>query len=67
MVQSGDAQPASSIVQSAFQLCSALAGDLGRWRQINETNIPQLNEELLKNRLPGLPVVAVHKQPVCAN
>jgi hypothetical protein len=67
MVQSGDAQPASSIVQSAFQLCSALAGDLGRWRQVNEINIPQLNEELLKNRLPGLPVVAVHKRPVCAN
>src|SRR5262249_18968219 len=67
MVQGGDAQPASSIVRSAFQLCRALADDLGRWRQINETNIPQLNQELLKNKLPALSVVAVRKQPNCTN
>ena len=67
MVQSADARPASSIVESALPLCKALADDLQRWRQINETNIPQVNQELLKNKLPQLPVVAVHKQPVCGN
>ena len=67
MVQSADAQPASSIVHNAFELCRALADDLGRWRQINDTNIPQLNQELLRNKLPALPVVTVHKQPDCTN
>jgi hypothetical protein len=67
MVQSGDARPALSLVQNALPLCKALADDLQRWRQINETNIPQLNQELLRNKLPALPVVAVRKQPVCAN
>jgi len=26
-----------------------------------------LNQELLKNKLPALPIVAFRKQPVCAN
>jgi hypothetical protein len=67
MVQSGDARPASSIVQSALPLCKALVNDLERWRQINETNIPQLNQDLLRNKLPALPLAAAPKQPVCAN
>jgi hypothetical protein len=67
MVQSADAQPASSIVHNAFELCRALADDLGRWRQINDTNIPQLIQELLRNKLPALPVVTVLKQADCTN
>jgi len=67
MAQSGDMRPASSIVESALPLCKALADDLQRWRQINETDIPKLNQELLKNKLPAVPVVAVAKQPNCAN
>jgi photosystem II stability/assembly factor-like uncharacterized protein len=67
MVQSGDMRPASSIAQNASLLCKALGDDLQRWRQINETSVPELNQELLKNKLPALPVVAVRKQPVCAN
>jgi hypothetical protein len=67
MVQSRDARPASSIVQSASGLCKALADDLQRWHQINETRIPKLNQELLQNKLPPLPVAPVGKQPSCAN
>jgi len=67
MVQSGDMRPASSLVQIALPPCKALADDLQRWRQINEDKIPQLNQELLKNKLPALPVVVARKQPVCAN
>jgi hypothetical protein len=67
MVQSGDMRPASSVVQIALPPCKALADDLQRWRRINEDKIPQLNQELLNNKLPALPVVVVRKQPVCAN
>ena len=67
MVQSGDMRPSSSITEIAGQLCKALGNDLQRLRQMNEASIPQLNQELLKNKLPALPVVTVQKQPVCGN
>ena len=67
MVQSADVRPSSSVTAIAVQLCNALGNDLQRWRQINETKLPQLNQELLKNKLPALPLVTVGKQPVCPN
>jgi hypothetical protein len=67
MVQSGDTRPAGSLMQIAATQCKALADDLQRWRQINETNVPQLNQELLRQKLPALPAVVVGQQPACAN
>ncbi len=65
MVQSGDMRPTQSAMDSAVLLCRALANDLQRWRQINETTLPQLNQELSKQKLPRLPVVAVREQADC--
>ena len=67
MIQSGDARPASSASDSAMLLCRALADDLQRWRQINESRLPQLNQELQIHKLASLPIVRVSQQPVCSN
>ena len=67
MIQSGDARPASSASDSAMLLCRALADDLQRWRQINESRLPQLNQELQKHKLDTLPIVRASQQSVCSN
>src|ERR1041384_3542803 len=67
MIQSGDARPAKSAADSAMFLCRALADDLQRWRQINESRLPQLNPELQKHKLDTLPIVRVSQPPVCSN
>ena len=65
MIQSGDNRPAGSAAESADQLCKALADDLQRWRQINESRLSQLNQQLQKLKLAPLPAAAVDKQPAC--
>jgi hypothetical protein len=67
MIQSGDARPAKSAADSAMFLCRALADDLQRWRQINESRLPQLNQELQKHKFDTLPIVRVGQQPACSN
>src|SRR5205814_4071171 len=62
MIQSGDARPAKSTSDSAMLLCRALADDLQRWRQINESRLPQLNQELQKHKLATLPIVRASQQ-----
>jgi photosystem II stability/assembly factor-like uncharacterized protein len=66
MIQSGDNRPAKSASDSATLLCRALADDLQRWRQINESRLPQLSPELQKHNLTPLPVARVNQQPVCS-
>jgi hypothetical protein len=67
MIQTGDARPAKSAADSAMVLCRALADDMQRWRQVNESRLPQLNQELQKHNLAALPVVHVSQPPVCSN
>jgi photosystem II stability/assembly factor-like uncharacterized protein len=67
MVQSGDSRPAKSAVDSVAGLCRALASNLQRWRQINETKLPQLNIDLRKQRVAPVMVFAVEAEPTCPN
>jgi photosystem II stability/assembly factor-like uncharacterized protein len=66
MIQSGDSRPAKSASDSAVLLCRALADDLQRWRQINETRIPEINR-MLAGKTSPLPLVKVATAPSCAN
>jgi photosystem II stability/assembly factor-like uncharacterized protein len=67
MIQSGDSGPAKSAVGSVSVLCKALAGNLQTWREINETKLPQLNNELRKQKLTEVTPFAVAAQPACPN
>src|ERR1051326_4737028 len=67
MIQGGDNRPAKSASDSAMVLCRALADDMHRWRQINESRLPQLNQELQKHKLDTLPIVRVSQPPACVN
>ncbi len=67
MIQSGDARPATSASESAAFMCKALADDLNRWREINQTRLPQLNQQLQTRKLAPLPIATIAKQPTCPN
>ena len=66
MIQSGDDRPAKSAADSVMLLCRALTDDLQRWRQTNETRIPEINRTLAARASP-LPVVKVAAAPSCPN
>lgn len=67
MIQSGDARPTKSALESVAVLCQALATNLQSWRQINESKLPELNNQLQKQRLPPITLFPVGTQPTCPN
>jgi hypothetical protein len=67
MVQGGDSRPAASALESAAVLCKALAGNLQSWRELNESKLSQLNNELKKQKLAPVQPFAVAAQPTCPN
>src|SRR5882724_945120 len=67
MIQSGDIRPAKSVIENAAPSCVALKNDLALWRKINGESLPALNQLLVQNKLSALTIVAVDKDPVCAN
>jgi len=57
-VENADMRPAQAVRTAVEQNCDALDKDLAGWRQLNEKDIAQLNELLVKNKMPGLPIAA---------
>jgi hypothetical protein len=59
------AAPDALALDTYAQACRQLAGVLDEWRAINAQDLPQLNADLDKRRLPRLPIAASVPTLVC--
>jgi photosystem II stability/assembly factor-like uncharacterized protein len=65
MIQSGDARPAKSAIESTSSACKALATDVMRWRTINQQKLMTINQLLQQQNASPLPIVTVGNELSC--
>jgi photosystem II stability/assembly factor-like uncharacterized protein len=65
MVQSGDARPAKSIIESVAPSCVALKSNLAHFRMLNQEKLASLNMMLRQSRLALIPIPTVPNDPKC--
>jgi hypothetical protein len=67
MVQSGDARPAKSIIESVGPFCVALRNNLAHLKALNQDKLASLNTMLSHSKLALVPIPAVPNDPKCTN